>query len=309
MRYSISLPGPDHAVGASEILRIAEVIEDAGLDACAVTDHPFPVLDETRTGHHALDPFAAAGAIAAATSRVMIHINLVVLPYRSPFVVANAAASVDLLSGGRLIMGVGAGYLRAEFAGLGVSFDDRNDILDAGLHAMELAWPGQPVASAARWWNSNGNSIMPLQGRRSRPTIWIGGNSYRAISRAVRFGDGWSPVMNPDARSKHIHTATINNMDALKSRIGSLRDECQRVGRSQLPEICVVQAKGALLRGDQLHDDLARLEELGVAWVCLAPEGNTVRDLCEWIERLAEGVRPSAATSRAAHGPKGVSEV
>jgi alkanesulfonate monooxygenase SsuD/methylene tetrahydromethanopterin reductase-like flavin-dependent oxidoreductase (luciferase family) len=98
------------------------VVEDAGLDACAITDHPFPVLDDTRTGHHSLDPFAAAGAIAAATSRMMVHLNLVVLPYRSPFVVANAAATVDLLSGGRLILGIGAGYLRAEFAGLGVAF-------------------------------------------------------------------------------------------------------------------------------------------------------------------------------------------
>lgn len=291
MRYSISLPGPDHVVGTDRILEIAATVEAAGLDACAVSDHPFPLLDETHTGHHSLDPFAALGAIAASTSRVLLHLNLVVLPYRSPFVVANAAATVDVLSGGRLLLGVGAGDLRAEFEALGVPFEIRNDLMDAGLAAMELAWTGGPVTTASPWWTASGNTILPPRGRRARPTIWIGGNTMRAMQRAVRFGDGWSPMINPALRSRNIHTATIDGFAALERCIEQLHAECRRAGRAEPPEVCVVQARGSLLRGSQTRADLRRLAELGVSWVCIAPVGETATEICSWVERFAERVR------------------
>jgi hypothetical protein len=157
--------------------------------------------------------------------------------------------------------------------------DDRNNIVDAGLEAIATAWPGQPVTSSTQWWTANGNSILPLRNRRTGPTIWIGGNTRRAIERAVRFGDGRSPVINPGAPARQIHTAKIDSVPALERGVAAQQEECAR-GRARpaSPDLrCTGQrcAPG----GRQFYDDLTRLEEVVVALVCLAPEGDTVPDL------------------------------
>jgi hypothetical protein len=86
-------------------------------------------------------------------------------------------------------------------------------------------------------------------------------------------------VINPGARARQINTAKIDSFPALERGVAVLREECARAGRAQLPQFCAVQARGAFLRGRQFYDDLTRLEEVGVALVCLAPEGDTVPDL------------------------------
>src|SRR5437667_8890425 len=122
MRFSVSLPADriDRApefVTQVAIADIAHAAEAAGFDACFVTDHPFPPHRWLYGGgHHALDPFVALSFAAAATSRLRLQTHILVLPYRNPFLVAKAVLSLDVLSGGRVILGVAAGYLKGEFA-------------------------------------------------------------------------------------------------------------------------------------------------------------------------------------------------
>src|SRR5581483_9721729 len=132
MRFSCALPLDDDAfLSIDAIAELVAAIDRAGLDACHVTDHPAPSrrwLDHG--GHATLDPFVALTVAASASRRIRLHTHILVLAYRNPFVVAKAAASLDALSGGRLVMGIGTGYLRPEYAALGVPFEARGTLTD-----------------------------------------------------------------------------------------------------------------------------------------------------------------------------------
>src|SRR5207249_1707922 len=128
------------------VAETARAAERAGFDAVAVTDHPFPHDEWMRSGgHHALDPFVALSFAAAATARIRLLTFIYVLPYRNPFLSAKAAASLDVLSGGRFVFGVAAGYLEPEFAALGVPFAERDALADEAIRAMQAAWGGTTV--------------------------------------------------------------------------------------------------------------------------------------------------------------------
>ena len=154
-RVKVSLGLPTHRVdrfddlaSASAIAELSAGAEAAGFDAVFVTEHPFPSDRWLATGgHHALDPFVALSFVAAATTRLRLQTNLVVAAYRNPFMLAKAVSTLDALSGGRVILGLGAGYLEPEFEALGAPFDERNDLTDESITAMRAAWTGR----ASRW--------------------------------------------------------------------------------------------------------------------------------------------------------------
>src|SRR6058998_967926 len=160
MHFSIGLP-TDHVSHASEfvtgeaVMACARAAEAAGFDACFVTDHPAPDIKWLETGgHHALDPFVALSFAAAATTRLRVQTHILVLPYRNPFLTAKSVLSLDVLSGGRLTLGVAAGYLRSEFNALGVDYDERNDLFDEALDVLRLALADDSVAYVGRHFRS-----------------------------------------------------------------------------------------------------------------------------------------------------------
>ena len=144
--------------------------------------------------------------------------NLCVVPYRNPFLVAKAALTLDVLSGGRLTLGVGAGYLEAEFRALGVDFEERNELLDEGLVAIKRAWTESGVEMTGRHFEARGHTMLPRPVQSPHPPIWVGGNSKRAIRRAVDLADGWTPMPNPralGARRRSAHLETVEELQAL----------------------------------------------------------------------------------------------
>ncbi|MCH8283798.1 MAG: LLM class flavin-dependent oxidoreductase, partial [Chloroflexi bacterium] len=134
-------------VSAAGVMEVSRAAEAAGFDAVTVTDHPFPEDEWMRSGgHNALDPFVALSFAAAATTRLRLLTSIYVLPYRNPFLAAKSVASLDALSGGRVIFGIAAGYLEPEFEALGVSFDKRNELTDEAISGtLELESNGQRV--------------------------------------------------------------------------------------------------------------------------------------------------------------------
>ena len=195
MRFSIHLPTDrvslgDDFVSGEGVATVARSAEDAGFDACYVTDHPFPsdrwLADG---GHHALDPWVALSFAAAATTRLRVQTHIAVLPYRNPFITASAVASLDVLSGGRLIVGVAAGYLRGEFRALGADFEERNERSDEALVAIKRALTEEGVVAEGPGWKARGNTLLPHPVQKPHPPFWVGGNSRRAIRRAVDLVD------------------------------------------------------------------------------------------------------------------------
>ena len=166
MRVSYGLP--THRVDCGEeflapgaIGELAAAAEAAGFGAVYTTDHPFPGDDWlAHGGHHALDPLVALSFAAAATTSVLLHTNLFVLAYRNPFLAAKGIATLDVLSGGRTVVGLGAGYLEPEFAALGADFDGRNDRMDEALAALDAAWTGESVAFEGSGYRATGNTML-----------------------------------------------------------------------------------------------------------------------------------------------------
>src|SRR5712675_1003599 len=162
MRFSVALP-TDRIERAAEfvtqaaVAEIALAAEDGGFDACFVTDHPFPPHRWLYGGgHHALDPFVALSFAAAATSRLRLQTHILVLPYRNPLLTAKSVLSLDVLSGGRVILGVASGYLKPEFAALGVDFDERNDLTDEAIDVMRRVWTEDEVVAEGRHFRTRG---------------------------------------------------------------------------------------------------------------------------------------------------------
>jgi probable F420-dependent oxidoreductase len=235
VRYCVSLQtdqlskGAEFASGAG-ISEVARAAEAAGFDAVFVTEHPFPENEWLASGgHHALDPFVALAFAAAATTNLRVLTNLCVVPYRNPYLVAKAALTLDVASNGRLILGCGAGYLEPEFAALGQTFDDRNDRFDAAIVAMKEAWTGEPVKVET---SGASHTMLPRPVQQPHPPVWIGGNSRRALRRAVELGDGWMPFPNPAATAARRHTPELVTTQQLAARLDEAREIGAASGRT-----------------------------------------------------------------------------
>ena len=201
MRFSVTYPlvagecSPEFLSG-SGLVRFAQAAEEAGFDGIGFTDHPAPTHRwMSAGGHDALDPFAALAFCAAVTERLLLIPNVVVLPYRNPFLVAKSVATVDALSGGRFVLAVGTGYLKGEYRALGVDFDERNRLFDQAIEVMRGVWSTDDFSYEGRDFTAHGQTVNP---KPSRPIpIWIGGNSRLSRRRVIEKADGWIPFPAP----------------------------------------------------------------------------------------------------------------
>ena len=270
---------------------MATAIERAGADACYITDHPAPTAKWRQAGgHDALDPFAGLAFVAAATTHLRLHTNLIVLPYRNPFITAKAATTLDVLSDGRLILGVGVGYLRGEFGALGVDFEARAAAMDEALEAIKAAWTQPVVTFQGRNFNASGILPRPLPVQQPHPPIWVGGNSERAIRRAAELGDGWSPFFAAGVLSKTARTAELNSVDDLKRRIESLREHLARVNRTRPFDLRIGPREDIKActpaEARRYVDESGELAALGVNWLsCVLPHPSrqAFLDNVQWL--------------------------
>ncbi len=281
----------DEFVSAEAVAEVARAAEDAGFSACFVTDHPFPNAQWLDAGgHHTLDPFVALSFAAAATTRLRVQTHILVLPYRNPFLVAKAAASLDVLSGGRLILGVAAGYLQPEFEALGVAHESRNEAGDEGIVAIKLAWSGETVSMEGSGFNARGNRMLPRPAQTPHPPIWVGGNSKRAIRRAVELADGWVPFRNPPELAKYSQSAVMVSHDDLARRIDYARDHAAKMGRTAPLEICYSMVSRRDEPADETLRAVGEFAELGVGWLTVGVRGRTRAEYCEGLRRFGEEV-------------------
>jgi len=301
MEFSIQLPTdrvdpPEEFLSAQAISEIARCIEGAGFDAAYVTDHPAPTDPWLGSGgHQTLDPFVALSFAAAATQRLRLQIHVLIVAYRNPFLSAKAIASLDVLSGGRVIAGVAAGYLEGEFEALGVDFADRNDLTDERLREMKRIWQGGSIDLEGRDFRASGITTLPTPQQQPHPPLWIGGNSRRAIRRAVDLADGWLPFPTPPAMAARVRTAVLTNLDDLRDRIAYLHDYATQVGRTEPLDIAFVPFGMRMNDPEPLdvvrfRDVIDELEELGVTWLTVGPPAGTRAEYCDWARRFGDEV-------------------
>jgi probable F420-dependent oxidoreductase len=285
-------------VSAEAVAATTQAAERARFDSVSVTDHPFPQDEWMRSGgHHALDPFVALSFAAAATTRVRLLTFIYVVTYRNPFLSAKAAATLDVLSEGRLIFGVAAGYLEPEFAALGVDFSERDALADEAIRAMKAAWAGEGVHFEGRHFTAHGHTALPRPHQRPHPPIWVGGNSRRAIRRAVELGDGWMPIFNPAQHASRRRTPAIESADDVRTRLAYAREVAAEVRRTAPLEV-VITARHLASFGtsawerDRFLDDVAALHAAGVTYLAINVPARSRAEHLDRIARFGEDVLP-----------------
>ena len=211
-------------------MEFARAAEEAGFDGIGFTDHPAPTQRWISAGgHDALDPFAALAFAAAVTERLLLIPNIVVLPYRNPFLAAKSAATVDALSDGRLVLAVGTGYLKGEYRALGVDFDERNELFDEAVEVMRGVWTTDDFRYEGRHFTAHGQTVNP---KPSRPVpIWIGGNSRLSRRRVATTADGWVPFPAPRGLATTTRTPPLETVGDLRAMLDDLWRQTEAAGR------------------------------------------------------------------------------
>lgn len=197
---SASFAQPWESTGdTADIRRVAEACDRSGFFYLAVSDH----VAVTRDFAEAMsttwyDTIATLGYLAAATTNVRLMSYVWIVPYRHPLVSAKAFATLDTLSNGRVIIGVGAGHLRGEFELLGADFTQRGKAMDEGIDLLDLALREEFPEFSGDVWSAKDHGQKPRPVQTPRPPIWVGGSSKPALRRAARRGDGWLPQGVPE---------------------------------------------------------------------------------------------------------------
>src|SRR3954451_25048345 len=301
MKFTFTHPMHSHPynpelVTGSGIATVAAAAEAAGFDGFGFTDHPAPTqrwLDSG--GHDALDPFVAMGFAAARTTTLRLIPNIVVLPYRNPFVVAKSGATLDLLSDGRFTLAVGVGYLKREFAALGVDFDERGQLFDESLEVIRGIWTTDDFSYEGRHFTASGITAHPRPVSRPHPPIWIGGNTAAARRRVTTHGDGWCPFPAPAMLAKTARTAEMDSQ-TLGDGIADVRGRLEGAGRDPSGiDISFTNAEGGSPGVDAFNSDaylssVEKLAALGVTWLQVGLPGDSVAHVLETIERFGEFV-------------------
>jgi probable F420-dependent oxidoreductase len=222
MKFGVAIRNMGPSSNRATIRACARIAEQAGFDALFVSDHLCIPPDQTEgSGGRYLDVLATLAFIAGATEKIRLGISVLVVPYRPAVLTAKQVATIQELSGERMILGVGVGWMKPEFAALGADFRRRGAITDETLsvihHLFSADVPGAYEGPLVKF-----PSFVFLP-RPKRPPIWIGGNGPAAMNRVLKFGDGWHPML-PAAE--------------LKAKVEELTARACTAGR-ELPEIVV----------------------------------------------------------------------
>lgn len=197
-RVKIGLFGINFGLAANveTMLGLARAAEQAGLDSVWTGEHvvlpsprvpPSPAEPETPM----LDPAVALAYVAAETTRIRLGTGVIILPQRNPIVLAKELASVDVVSRGRLIFGLGSGYLEPEFRAIGAPFSQRGAVTDEAIRVLKALWTMERPAFEGRFFRFAGIDAYPRPVQRPHPPIVVGGMSEFGARRAARFGNGW----------------------------------------------------------------------------------------------------------------------
>src|SRR5688572_24443581 len=215
---------PTHDIGndPAKIRDWAQAAEDLGYAYIEVPDHVFgaaaregwtPRYNERDSFH---ETFVTLGFLAAVTTTIRLSSGILIAPQRQTGLIAKQAAEVDLLSGGRLRLGIGSGWNHVEYEALGSDWKTRGARQAEQAEVLRRLWSGEVVDYAGRFHNLKGVNIVPPPAQRPIP-IWFGGSSDAVVKRAARLGDGWMPIMAPDAEGE--------------KKLAMLRDELKGHGR------------------------------------------------------------------------------
>ncbi len=202
MKFGLILPNYGARITAQTLLATAKAAERLGFESIWTSDHVLlPAADSDRFGR-IFEAVTALAVLAGHTQRVRLGLSALILPQRNPMIAAKQIATLDSLSGGRTLLGLGVGWSRGEFRNLGERFTDRGRRMDEYIQLLKHLWVAggdEPVHFKGRYVAFDSAVFAPPPAQPGGPPIWIGGSSEAALRRAAAFGDGWHPSrVDPD---------------------------------------------------------------------------------------------------------------
>lgn len=304
MEYGLHLAVSDPAAKPEHLIHFAQRAEALGFFCVTVPDHiviprhissPYPyTLDKRypRAGHH-LEQVTAMAFLAGATRRIRLVASVMIAPYRHPVVVAKMLSTLDFLSRGRVILGLGVGWMKEEFQLVGAPrFEDRGRITDEYIRAFKELWTQENPAFEGSYCNFSDLAFLPKPVQQPHIPIWIGGHSDRALRRAAELGDGWHPIGGVPA-------VPLEPED-LKRRLETLAEYARAAGRN--PKEIRVAFKASLYdreseiragrqrrftgNAEQIASDVRDYQKAGVDCLILdvrTPDPAQTLERLEWL--------------------------
>jgi probable F420-dependent oxidoreductase len=305
MRYGFYLPTRGRSAEPDALETLVTRGEALGFHSTVIADHvvfpvtiaskyPYTVSGAFPGGGDALEQLTLMSFVAAKSQRLRLISSVMILPHRNPVLTAKMLATIDVLSRGRVTVGVGVGWLREEFAALGAAdFDRRGAISDEYLRIFKTLWTQNPASFSGEFYHFESIKCLPQPVQKPHPPIWIGGHSRAALRRAARHGDGWHPVgANP---------AAMLAPPEFKTLLDELRRLTEAEGRD--PRALTISYKAPLYdagvpaggvrrpfsgTADQVLDDIATYAGLGVSELIFDFRSEEPKESLERMERFAE---------------------
>jgi probable F420-dependent oxidoreductase len=297
MDFGVWIPNCRHLATPDIIRSTAVRAEALGYESVWVSDHVVvPHANVVNFGETIFDPLVTLGVLAGATRRVRLGTTVLIVPYRNAVVTAKMVSSLDALSGGRVVFGVGAGWVAAESAALGVPFAERGAMTDEYLAAMQELWTSPKPSFAGKYTRFDGVICSPRPVQTPHPPIWVGGHSRAALRRTVQFGAAWHPINRPPAEIR-AGRDELARLSAARGRTVApsitLRNDVRIVQAGQ--PVPVSTHGGRVLAGEPaaLVEQIAELATCGVEHLVLEFLAHDGRELDEQLTLFAERVRPA----------------
>ena len=295
MRVGVWIPNCRH-LATPEIIRTTAVrAEQLGYDSAWVSDHVVVPRENIKNfGETIFDPLVTLGVLAGATSRLTLGTTVLIVPYRNAVVTAKMVSSLDALSGGRVVLGVGAGWVAAESAMLGVPFTERGAMTDEYLLAMQELWTSATPTFKGRYTQFGDVVFEPKPAQKPHPPIWVGGHSKAALRRTVRFGAAWHPINRPpeELRAGRDALARLAREQGRPAPALTLRNDVRVLRAGE--EAPASAHAGRVLAGEpaSLVEQIGELAECGVEHLVLEFLAADGRELDRQMALFAERVRP-----------------
>jgi probable F420-dependent oxidoreductase len=232
---------PQHEIGDDPVVirDWAQAVEEMGYHHVLAFDHVLGAGTDTRPGWQGYtsetafhEVFVLFGYLAGVTTTLELVTGVLILPQRQTALVAKQAAEVDVLSGGRLRLGVGVGWNHVEYEALGESFTNRGARSEEQIEVLRALWAEPTITYSGRWHRVDNAGIKPRPARRRIP-IWLGGNAEAALRRTGRIGDGWFPQRAPDEQAR----AMLGRIRGYAEEAGRAADEIGFEPRLTLAEV------------------------------------------------------------------------
>ncbi len=310
MRYGFYLPTRGPTATRDGVLSLAREGERLGLHSAMIADHvvfpvestsayPYTVDRKHPSGGDALEAFSILGVVAGATEKLRLVTSVLVLPYRNPVLTAKMVASLDVLSGGRVTLGVGVGWLKEEFEALdSPDFDRRGAVTDEWITIFKQLWTQSPASFQGEFYSYEDIRCEPFPVQMPHPPIWVGGHSRPALRRTAKHGDGWHPVGAIAAsplppQEMRMHMDTLKRMTEAEGRDFSAITVSYK---APLYDAGIPDRDGTRRSfsgsPDEVAGDIRSFAAIGVQELIFDFRGQSIAETIERLQRFAAEVMP-----------------